>query len=54
VPHLNGIVEGGAKSSQIYGGWAARDFVRKLIMENRLKIGRALARKFEERVKSCG
>jgi hypothetical protein len=54
VTHLNRVVEGAAKNSQIYGGWAARDFVRRLIKENRRKIRRALIQKFEERVESWG
>lgn len=54
VAQLNRIVEGGGKNSQIYRGWAARDFVRKLVRETRQKIRRHLVRKFEERVKSSG
>ena len=52
VTQLNRIVEGGARNTQIYGGRAARDFVRKLIKENRPKIKRTPVRKFEKRVKS--
>lgn len=54
VADLNRIVEGGAKNSQIFGGWAARDFVRKLIRENPQRIRRAFIQKFEERVRSWG
>lgn len=54
VDQLNALVEGAAKNSQIYGGWAARDFVRKLIKENRKKIKRPLIQKFEERMESWG
>ncbi|HXR17316.1 MAG TPA: toll/interleukin-1 receptor domain-containing protein [Terriglobales bacterium] len=51
---LNRIVQGSAKNSQIFGGWAARDCVRKLIRENSQKIRRVFIRKFEERVRSWG
>ncbi len=52
VAHLNRIVEGGAKNSQIYGGRVARDCVRKLIAEGGPKIRGELVRRFEKRVKS--
>jgi hypothetical protein len=54
VAHLNRIVEGSAKNSQIYGGWAARDFVRKLIRGNGPRVRKILVQKFEKQVKSWG
>jgi hypothetical protein len=54
VATLNRVVEGGAKNSQIYGGWTARDFVRKLIQENRRKIKRTFIQRFEEHVRLWG
>lgn len=52
VINLNRIVEGAARNSQIFGGWAARDFVKKLIRDNPRRIRRAFVRKFEDRVES--
>lgn len=52
VAHLNRIVEGGAKNSQIYGGRVARDCLRKLIAEGGRKMRGELVRRFERRVKS--
>lgn len=54
VADLNRIVEGAARNSQIFGGWAAREYVRKLIGENPQRIRRAFVRKFEDRVRSWG
>ncbi len=52
IADLNRIVEGGAKSSQIYGGRVAREYVRKLIADGRPKIRGELVRIFEKHVKS--
>lgn len=49
---LNRIIEGSAKNSQIFGGWEAQDFVKKLIRENGKRTKRQLAQKFEKRVQS--
>jgi hypothetical protein len=54
VSQLRRIVEGAARNSQIYGGWVARDAVKKLIAKNRTKLSERLVREFEKRVESWG
>jgi hypothetical protein len=54
VSQLRRIVEGGARNSQIYGGWVARDAVKRLIAKSKSKLKRSLVREFEKRVESWG
>jgi hypothetical protein len=51
---LNPIVEGGARNHQIYGGWAARRDVEKLIAGNRSRLKRGLVERLREQAASWG
>ncbi len=51
---LNRIVEGGAKNSQIYCGWRARDAVNKLIKENSQVVKKSLVSRFRKQVERWG
>lgn len=51
---LNRIVEGGARNRQIYGGWAARAVVEKLIARNRSRLKRGLIQRFQKQAASWG
>jgi hypothetical protein len=54
ISQLRRIVEGAARNTQIYGGWVARDAVKRLIAKNKSKLKRSLVREFEKRVESWG
>ncbi len=51
---LNRIVEGGAKNSQIYCGWRARDAVNRLIKENGRVVKKSLVSRFRKQVEAWG
>ena len=49
---LNRIVDGGASNTQIYGGWASRDIVKKLIAGNKSRLKRGVIERFQKQVAS--